>query len=45
MNQLSHQFSGEPSLQDRAAQSRAHFTTIAENVAQGPTVAASILNG
>jgi hypothetical protein len=38
MNQLSHQFPGEPSLQDRARQAGARFSTIAENVAQGPTL-------
>ena len=38
MNQLSHQFPGEPSLQDRARQAGARFSMIAENVAQGPTV-------
>ncbi len=36
---LSHQFSGELSLEDRAAQSGAHFTVLSENIAQGPTVA------
>ncbi|HTQ95811.1 MAG TPA: CAP domain-containing protein, partial [Candidatus Acidoferrum sp.] len=39
MNQLSHQFSGEPAMQDRARQAGARFSAIAENVAQGPTVA------
>jgi Cysteine-rich secretory protein family len=39
MNQLSHQFSGEPPMQERARQAGARFSTIAENVAQGPTVA------
>jgi hypothetical protein len=39
MNQLSHQFPGEPALQDRARQAGARFSTIAENVAQGPTLA------
>jgi Cysteine-rich secretory protein family len=39
MNQLSHQFPGEPSMQDRARQAGARFTVIAENVAQGPTAA------
>ena len=38
LNQLSHQFPGEPSLQDRARQAGARFSTIAENVAQGPTL-------
>ena len=37
-NQLSHQFPGEPPLQDRARQAGARFSMIAENVAQGPTV-------
>jgi uncharacterized protein YkwD len=35
---LSHQFPGEPSLQDRATQSGARFSVIAENVAEGPSV-------
>ena len=38
MNQLSHQFPGEPPLQDRARQAGARFSMVAENVAQGPTV-------
>jgi hypothetical protein len=38
-NQLSHQFPGEPPMQDRARQTGARFSTIAENVAQGPTPA------
>lgn len=33
---LSHQFSGEPPVQDRARQAGARFSVIAENVAQGP---------
>jgi hypothetical protein len=37
-NTLSHQFPGEPPLQDRAKQAGAHFGLIAENVAEGPTV-------
>jgi uncharacterized protein YkwD len=37
MNQLSHQFPGEPAMQDRARQAGARFSVIAENVAQGPT--------
>jgi uncharacterized protein YkwD len=37
-NQLSHQFPGEPPVQDRARQAGARFSMIAENVAQGPTV-------
>jgi uncharacterized protein YkwD len=36
-NQLSHQFSGEPPLQDRARLAGARFTEIAENVAEGPS--------
>jgi hypothetical protein len=36
-NQLSHQFPGEPAMQERAKQVGAHFSVIAENVAQGPT--------
>lgn len=35
---LSHQFPGEASLEERAAESRALFSVIAENVAEGPTV-------
>jgi uncharacterized protein YkwD len=38
MNQLSHQFPGEPPMQDRARHAGARFSLIAENVAQGPTV-------
>jgi Cysteine-rich secretory protein family len=38
MNQLSHQFPGEPPVQDRARQAGARFSVIAENVAQGPTL-------
>ena len=37
-NTLSHQFPGEPALQDRAMQLGARFSMIAENVAEGPTV-------
>jgi hypothetical protein len=37
-NSLSHQFSGEAPLQQRASQAGARFSTIAENVAEGPTV-------
>jgi uncharacterized protein YkwD len=33
---LSHQFAGEPALQDRARVAGARFTEIAENVAEGP---------
>jgi len=35
--QLSHQYPGEPDLAPRAAQAGAHFQTIAENIAMGPT--------
>ncbi len=35
---LSHQFPGEASLEDRATQSGARFSVLAENVAEGPTV-------
>jgi len=38
VNQLSHQFPGEPPMQDRARQAGARFSMIAENVAQGSTV-------
>jgi uncharacterized protein YkwD len=36
-NALSHQFSGEPSLQDRTRQAGARYSVIAENVAMGPS--------
>jgi uncharacterized protein YkwD len=36
-NTLSHQFPGEPALQDRARAAGARFTEIAENVAEGPS--------
>lgn len=36
---LSHQFPGELAMQDRARQNGAHFSLIAENVAEGPSVA------
>jgi uncharacterized protein YkwD len=36
-NTLSHQLPGEPPLQDRARIAGARYTTIAENVAEGPT--------
>jgi uncharacterized protein YkwD len=36
-NTLSHQFPGEPALQDRARVAGARFTEIAENVAEGPS--------
>jgi Cysteine-rich secretory protein family len=35
--QLSHQYPGEPDLVTRAGQNAAHFRSIAENVALGPT--------
>lgn len=38
MNTLSHQFPGEPPMQDRARQAGARFRLIAENVAEGPSV-------
>jgi len=38
-NTLSHQFPGEPPMQDRARHAGARFSLIAENVAQGPSVA------
>jgi len=38
-NTLSHQFPGESPMQDRARQAGARFTMVAENVAQGPSVA------
>lgn len=37
-NMISHQFPGEPPLQQRALQSGARFSVIAENVAEGPSV-------
>jgi hypothetical protein len=37
-NTLSHQFPGEPALQDRATQTGARFRLIAENIAEGPNV-------
>jgi uncharacterized protein YkwD len=43
-NELSHQFPGEPSLQDRASHAGARYSVIAENVAEGPD-AASIQSG
>src|SRR5215475_811977 len=36
-NTLSHQFSGEAPLQDRARSAGARFTEVAENVAEGPS--------
>jgi uncharacterized protein YkwD len=38
MNALSHQFPGEPPMQDRARHAGARFSLIAENVAEGPNV-------
>jgi Cysteine-rich secretory protein family len=38
MNTLSHQFPGEPPVQDRARQAGARFSLIAENVAEGSSV-------
>lgn len=38
-NTLSHQFPGEPPMQDRAREAGARFSLIAENVALGPTAA------
>ena len=37
-NTLSHQLPGEAPMQDRARHAGAHFSMIAENVAQGPSV-------
>jgi len=34
--ELLHQYSGEPDLTTRGAQTGAHFTTIAENIGSGP---------
>ena len=38
MHALSHQFPGEPPMQDRARHAGARFSLIAENVAEGPNV-------
>lgn len=38
-NALSHQFPGEPPMQERAARAGAHFSSLAENVAEGPDAA------
>lgn len=38
-NSLSHQFRGEPDLPARAVRAGAQFSSIAENVAEGPTAA------
>jgi uncharacterized protein YkwD len=35
---LSHQLPGEPPMQDRARRAGAHFSMVAENIAQGPSV-------
>jgi len=37
-NTLSHQFPGEPAMQDRAQQAGARFSMVAENVAEGPSI-------
>ena len=37
-NTISHQFPGEPPMQDRARNAGARFSLIAENVAEGPSV-------
>ncbi|MGH9775256.1 MAG: CAP domain-containing protein [Candidatus Acidiferrales bacterium] len=39
MNSLSHQFPGEAGLESRATQAGARFSSIAENVAEGPSAA------
>jgi hypothetical protein len=36
-NTLSHQLPGEPGMAQRAAQAGAHFSSLAENVAEGPS--------
>jgi hypothetical protein len=36
-NTLSHQLPGEPSMVDRATEAGAHFSSLAENVAEGPS--------
>jgi hypothetical protein len=36
-NTLSHQFPGEPGLEERASRAGAHFASLAENIAEGPT--------
>jgi len=36
-NTLSHQLPGEPGMSERAAQAGAHFSSLAENVAEGPS--------
>jgi hypothetical protein len=38
--QISHQFAGEPEITARARQSGAHFSVVAENVAEAPTAVA-----
>jgi len=37
-NSLSHQFSGEPNLTQRAKEAGAHFSMVAENIAEAPSV-------
>lgn len=37
-NALSHQFPGEPPMQDRACDAGAHFSRVAENIAEGPSI-------
>jgi hypothetical protein len=37
-NTLSHQLPGEPGMADRASQAGARFSSLAENVAEGPSV-------
>ena len=39
-NTLSHQLPGEPDMATRATQAGAHFSALAENVAEGPSAAA-----
>src|SRR4029077_3369315 len=36
-NTISHQFTGEPGMVDRASQAGARFSSLAENVAVGPS--------
>ena len=38
--ELSHQYAGESAVVDRAAQAGAHFSSVAENIAMGPSVGA-----
>jgi hypothetical protein len=37
-NSLSHQFEGEPRMDARAADAGAHFSLVAENIAEGPSL-------